>query len=271
VGERPALSVSLRGPHRPLIGVTISELRRTAAVRPLAESEPPRTELSLGMDYVAAVERAGGLPLVIPPLPADAAEELTAPLAGLLIPGGPDVHPSAYGADADPALGPTEPELDALELAMARAAQARGLPVLGICRGCQVLNVSRGGTLHQHLPDVVDDGARHRQADPIARPTHTVRVVEGSGLARSLGRRRAWVNSLHHQAVDRVGDGLRPVAWALDGIVEGVEAPAGPMALGVQWHAEALPRRPEHAALFAALVDAARETAESSRRRGRAA
>jgi putative glutamine amidotransferase len=251
--------------------VSISELRGQAAVRPLAESEPTRTELSLGLAYVAAVERAGGLAVVIPPLPPDAAEERMAPLAGLLIPGGPDVHPSAYGADPDPALGPTEPELDALELALARAAQARGLPVLGICRGAQVLNVSRGGTLHQHLPNVVGEGLRHRQAEPIGRPTHTARLAGDSRLARLLGRRRAWVNSLHHQAVDRVGDDLRPVAWAADGVVECVEAAGGPMALGVQWHAEALPRRPEHAAIFAALVEAAREASDASRRRGRAA
>ena len=243
---------------RPLVGLSTSELRRPAQVRPLSEGEPTRTELALGLSYIEAVERAGGVPIVIPPLSPESAAEVLTALDALLVPGGPDVHPGAYGARAHPALGPTEPELDALELALIHGAEERGLPVLGICRGAQALNVARGGDLHQHLPDRVGDAVTHRQADPIARPTHTVRVAGDSSLARALGRGQAWVNSLHHQAVARPGRGLRAVAWASDGTIEAIEATCGPFTVGVQWHAEALVGRPEHLALFEALVDAAR-------------
>ena len=251
----------------PLIGLSTSELRRPSAVQPLAEGEPARCELALGMAYVEAVDRAGGRPLIVPPLPPESAAEIVAPLDALLVPGGPDVHPGAYGALPAAALGPTEPELDAFELALVRAADRRGLPVLGICRGAQVLNIARGGNLHQHLPDQVGELVVHRQPGPIARPTHTVRIAEGSMLRRVMGRARAWVNSLHHQAVARVGAGLRPVAWAQDGTVEAIEGDGARFALGVQWHAEALLSRPEHLALVEALVGAGRAVRERRPRR----
>lgn len=249
---------------RPLVGLSTSEMRRPAAVRPLAQGEPARTELALGMAYVEAVHRAGGAPVILPPLPREAAEEVLAPVDALLVPGGPDIHPAAYGAVPHPELGPTEPELDAFELALVRAADRRGLPVLGICRGAQVLNVARGGNLFQHLPDEVGETVTHRQPDAIARPTHTVRISAGSALRRATGRAGAWVNSLHHQGIARLGDGLSAVAWAPDGAVEAVEADDG-FTLGVQWHAEALVGRPEHLAVLRALVDAARPRGRAGR------
>jgi gamma-glutamyl-gamma-aminobutyrate hydrolase PuuD len=141
--------------------------------------------------------------------------------------------------------------------------------VLGICRGAQVLNIARGGNLHQHLPDQVGERMVHRQPGPIARPTHTVRMAEGSMLRRVMDRAWAWENSLHHQAVARVGAGLRPVAWALDGTVEAIEGDgdgAG-FALGVQWHVEALLTRPEHLAVIEALVGAGRAARDERPRR----
>jgi putative glutamine amidotransferase len=129
-----------------------------------------------------------------------------------------------------------------------------GLPILGICRGAQALNVARGGTLHQHLPAVTDDSIHHRQTAPGWEETHAVRVQPGSRLAEVLGTDEPWVNSFHHQAVDRLGSGLRAVAWAPDGTVEGIEDEER-FVVGVQWHAETLDSEP-HPHLFAALVAA---------------
>jgi putative glutamine amidotransferase len=243
----------------PLIGVSTSEVRVPESARPLSEGDPPQREMVLGMVYTDAVERAGGIPVVLPPVePADV-PALLSRLDGICLSGGPDVHPGTYAARAHVELGPTEPELDAFELELARCADAAGLPVLGICRGCQVLNVARGGTLHQHLPDVTDRRIDHRQSEPGRVTTHTVTVAPHSRLAALTGGGELEVNSLHHQAADRIGSGLRPVAWSPDGVIEAIEDPGAPLYLGVQWHAEGLVDRPEHAALFRALVDAARE------------
>jgi putative glutamine amidotransferase len=140
-----------------------------------------------------------------------------------------------------------------------------GLPILGICRGCQALNVARGGSLHQHLPAVADGSVDHRQAAAGWKVTHQVTVEPRSRLAQALGAEALAVNSFHHQAVQRLGDGLRAVAWAADGTVEGIEDDAR-FVLGVQWHAETLEEveRPQ-ARLFTALVDAALESAVALR------
>jgi putative glutamine amidotransferase len=150
-----------------------------------------------------------------------------------------------------------EPELDRFELEVARHADSRGLPILAICRGTQVLNVSRGGSLHQHLPERPGVTIDHRQGGPGSQVTHDVTIAPGGRLADTMGGLRARVNSFHHQAINHLGPGLRAVAWSPDGVIEGIEAPARPFLLGVQWHAETLTGRPEHAALFAGLVSAA--------------
>jgi putative glutamine amidotransferase len=121
----------------------------------------------------------------------------------------------------------------------------------------QALNVARGGTLHQHVPDVTDGSIDHRQTQPGHVATHTVRIAPDSRLAAILGAVETTVNSFHHQAIERVGTGLRPVAWAPDGTIEAVEGEGERFVLGVQWHAEGLVGRPEHLALFETLVDAA--------------
>jgi putative glutamine amidotransferase len=242
---------------RPLIGVTTSEMREARRTHPLPESDPPQFEMALGMVYMNAIHRAGGLPVVLPPLADEHFDDLLDQLAGLCLSGGPDLDPDTYGAPPDPHLGECEPDLDAYELKLARIADARGLPVLGVCRGAQALNVARGGTLHQHVPDVVDGSIHHRQTEPGRVPTHTVTVERGSRLAAILGAGELAVNTFHHQAVDRPGRGLRVVARSPDGLVEAVESDGPSLYLGVQWHAEGLVDRPEHLGLFETLVDAA--------------
>jgi putative glutamine amidotransferase len=234
---------------RPLIGVTTSELRSSSAGTLRRHGDPPHPEMALGMTYLKAIDAAGGIPVVLPPL-GDVEAFLTR-LDGICLSGGPDLDPDAYGAaDRHVELGPTEPSLDAFELALARAADAHAIPILGICRGAQALNVARGGTLHQHV------GA-HRQTEPATATTHTVHVEDGSRLAALVGGRPLRVNSFHHQAVDRLGRGLRAVAHAADGTIEAVEAAGGRFVLGVQWHAEGLVHEPRHRVLFEALVAAA--------------
>jgi len=201
------------------------------------------------MTYLRAIDAAGGIPVVLPPL-GDVMAFLDR-LDGICLSGGPDLDPDAYGAlERHAELGPTEPGLDTFELELARAADKRGLPILGVCRGAQTLNVSRGGTLHQHIPG-------HRQTEPATATTHTVHVEPGTALADLIGTDVLRVNSFHHQAVDRLGRGLRAVASAADGTVEAVEA-AGPRFLvGVQWHAEGLIAHSRQMRLFEALVAAA--------------
>jgi putative glutamine amidotransferase len=242
---------------RPLIGVTTSEMREARRTHPLPDGDPPQREMALGMVYVRAVERAGGLPVVLPPLAHDAVEPLLDRLDGLCLSGGPDLDPEAYGQPPHHLLGEIEPDLDAFELALAQAADARGLPVLGICRGAQAMNVARGGTLHQHVDDVTDGTIAHRQLAPGRVTTHAVAIEAGTRLAAVVGDDPLQVNSFHHQAADRLGRDLRATAFSPDGLIEGIEDPGAALYLGVQWHAEGLVDAPRQLALFGELVDAA--------------
>ena len=169
---------------RPLVGVTTSEVRRAERTQPLPEGEPPQHEMALGMPYVRALARAGAVPVVLPPLPVEAVPALLESLRGVCLSGGPDLDPSAYGHSPSDELGPVEPALDVFELEVARVADRIGLPILGICRGAQALNVARGGTLHQHLPAVTDHSIEHRQTLPGWAETHEVRVERGVAAAR---------------------------------------------------------------------------------------
>jgi putative glutamine amidotransferase len=233
---------------RPLIGVTTSELRASGAGTLRRHGEPPHAEMALGMTYLRAIDAAGGMPVVLPPL--GDADAFLDRLDGICLSGGPDLDPEAYGAlERHAELGPTEPGLDAFELALARAADARGLPLLGICRGAQALNVARGGSLHQHL-------AGHRQTEPATATTHTVHIEPRTRLEQLLGADVLRVNSFHHQAVERLGRGLHASAYAADGTIEAVEAAGTRFVLGVQWHAEGLIEQPRHRRLFEALVSA---------------
>jgi putative glutamine amidotransferase len=237
-----------------LIGVTTSELRpgELAALR--RHGEPPNPEMALGMTYVRAIEAAGAIPVVLPPVGHQDVPSLLGRLDGLVLSGGPDLAPAAYGAEPHLELGSTEPGLDAFEYALAREALRLELPILGICRGAQTLNVARGGTLHQHLPDVVGDAIEHRQTVDGRVPTHPVTVLPGSRLAAAVGTTQLSVNSFHHQAVDRLGTGLCACAWAPDGTIEAIEDPEQAFVVAVQWHAETLQGVPGQLALFEGLV-----------------
>ena len=234
---------------KPLIGVFTSE-RHAGKLPSLQRCDEgaPASELRLGLPYLRAIEAAGGLPVVLAPDDPALAEPLLARLDGLCLAGGPDLDPLGYGAaDRHELLGPTDRVVDAAELALAAAADALGLPTLGICRGLQAMNVVRGGTLHQHLED-------HRQAAGATQPAHAVVVEPGTLLAGLTGAGSLDVNSFHHQAAAEPGAGLRVTAVAADGTIEGLEDPAKPFWLGVQWHAESMIDRPEQLALFTALV-----------------
>ena len=207
--------------------------------------------------YVQAVERAGARPLLVPPS-VDGVEETLDALDGLLFSGGSDLDPETYGADADPATNGLRPERDRAELALLEGALARDMPVLAVCRGLQVLNVARGGDLVQHLPDVVGD-EKHRET-PGAFSDHEVRIEDDSRLGAMLGV-RAPVKSSHHQGVGTLGRGLREVAWADDGTIEGLEDPGRRFAVGVLWHPEA----GEDQRLFSGLVAEARAYREERR------
>ena len=242
---------------RPLIGVTTSEVRHEEQVLVTPHGEPPRREMALGLTYLRAVERAGGVPVVIPPVDVDAIPSLLAHLDAVLLSGGPDIHPEAYGEAPHPELGPTWRDLDATELALARRAIAIDLPLLAISRGAQALNIARGGTLFQHLPERFGRSIQHRQLARGPASTHPVDIDPDSTLARALGRTALEVNSYHHQATSGLGRGVRAVAWAPDGVVEAVEVPDSAFVIGVQWHAESMADSAPHTMLFRALVEAA--------------
>ncbi len=236
---------------RPLIGVTTSELRPSALSTTRRHGEPPHPEMALGMTYMRTLDAAGAMPVVLPPL-GDANAYLDR-LDGICLSGGPDLDPEAYGAPVRHAeLGPTEPSLDAFELALLDGALERGMPILAVCRGAQALNVACGGTLHQHVPG-------HRQTELATETTQDVEIAPRSRLAGIMGARAIRVNSFHHQAIDRVGRGLRVVARAPDGTVEGVEGSG--FVVGVQWHAETLA---QHLPVFEAFVAASSRGALSA-------
>jgi putative glutamine amidotransferase len=198
------------------------------------------------VDYVRAVERAGGRALLVPPSD-DGVDETLEALDGLIFSGGSDLDPELYGQEAHAETSGVVRNRDTAELALLEAALERDMPVLAICRGSQVLNVARGGDLVQHLPDVVGD-EKHKHT-PGEFADHDVSVEDGSRLASVVGE-RAPVKSHHHQGFGKLGEGLRVVAHAEDGTIEAVEDPTRRFALGVLWHPEA----GEDARLFEALV-----------------
>ncbi len=241
----------------PVIGVTatLKQDLDSVAERPLG------SYVRADLDYVAGVAQAGGVPLVLPPVP-EMAGQMAAGIDGLLLSGGSDLTPDYYGEEALPELDVTLPERDAFEMSLLEHALERGIPIFGICRGLQVINVALGGTLYQDLPTQLGGGLiAHRQQTPKWQWTHEVEAEDGSNVAEIMGASRLRVNSYHHQGVKEVADSLVVSARASDGVVEAVEAPdlSECWLVGVQWHAEAMrdTESAEHRNLFAAHVAAA--------------
>jgi putative glutamine amidotransferase len=234
----------------PLVGLTATTAPADGIVR-------VRTNAA----YVRAVEAAGLVPVVLPPLPAGRADRVLDAVSGLVLTGGEDVAPRRYGEAPHPALGTVNEARDAWELALVAAARARALPTLAICRGVQVLNVALGGGLVQDIPSQCPSALQHAPSNGRGARVHDVHVAPGTRLAQVTAVRRLQVNSSHHQAIGRVAHGRRVSARAPDGVIEGAEWEADDWwAVGVQWHPEELIETPEawDRSLFAAFASAVR-------------
>jgi putative glutamine amidotransferase len=231
----------------PLIGIA-------CAVLPASWGPWHQPAAVVASDYVAQVQRAGGLAVVLPPHDGDPGLLLDA-IDGIMLTGGNDIEAAAYGAEPHPEAEIPDVARDAWEASLVRAAVGRDMPVLGICRGMQVMNVAYGGTLTQHLPDSHGTHAHRRTTGTFDGNDHLVRLDAGSVAARAAGETLHSVPSHHHQAVDCVGDGLvLSGRSADDDVAEAIEIPGRRFALGVQWHPEADPS----SSVIAAFVDAAR-------------
>jgi putative glutamine amidotransferase len=235
---------------RPLIGITgqleaahWGDWVREAVLSPLT--------------YTRAVERAGGTPVILPPVPPDSVTRLIAGLDGLVLTGGADVNPALYEAEPHEQADVPDRRRDRFELALVRAAIEAGVPVLAIGRGLHVLNVARGGTLIQYLPDSV--GHSGHATDTAKMRKHTVTLSPDSTLGQLLGA-QALVPALHHQAINQAGDGLVTAAWADDQVIEALELPGHRFAVGIQWH----PEEGDDLRVFEALVAAANANAAAA-------
>jgi putative glutamine amidotransferase len=240
----------------------VSEFRPAiAVVTPVIEAtfgvwNQPAALLPAG--YVAAVQRAGGLAVLVTPERqlVDAPDELLDRIDGIVLSGGHDMDPASYGAEPHEATNHVDPLRDAFEIALTRRAVARDMPVLGICRGIQVLNVAFGGTLHQHLPDRLGHEEHRRVPGSFEGADHDVRLEPDSLAALAAGELVHSTKSHHHQGVDRIGEGLAVTGVStMDGLVEAIELPEHRFVLGVQWHPEA----DDRSRVMGALVQAAAE------------
>jgi putative glutamine amidotransferase len=247
--------VALSG-SKPLIGLTTYLEQAQTGVWDVPAAFLPKV-------YFDAVNRAGGITVLLPPQPVDAeiAGRVLDGLDGLIISGGKDVDPARYGQVPHAETDEPRPDRDAWEDALLTAAIERGLPFLGICRGAQLLNVSLGGTLHQHLPDVVGS-TRYNLGSGNFADNHV--EVDAESTVGSLMGDTVVGKSYHHQAIDRLAEGLVVTARSDDGIVQAVELPTVPFGVAVQWH----PEQDEDIRLFAGLVDASREYSAARTHRG---
>ena len=216
--------------YRPKIGITM-------------RLDPETRRFYLGRDYAEAVEAAGGTPLHVALIPKDEfIADIVSTFDGILLPGSAsDLDPAYWNEDPHPKVGRVIPEKDQTDLLVLAEAEKLGLPVFGICFGMQSLNVSRGGSLIQDIESEVKDPIQHQQGIPRDRNSHSIKVAAGSVLeiALGVGSLTTKVNSHHHQAIRKIGKNLRPIAWANDGVIEGVEdTREGRFAVGVQWHPE---------------------------------
>jgi putative glutamine amidotransferase len=226
--------------------------------------DKPR-QYMLPYDYATSIERAGGLPWPLPYMTdRSLIPEIVDRLDGIVFSGGDDLDPSLYGQALHPKAEPIDPDRQRFELTLIAEVERRRMPALGICLGCQLMNVHRGGSLIQFLPDDDRAGAlEHRKLNDDTR-RHNVRLEPGTRLAAVVGRDEITVNTRHKQAIARTGNGLRVIAKALDGVVEGIEDPDHPFFMAVQWHPENLSDRPEHLAPFKLLVTSALSLRQSA-------
>jgi putative glutamine amidotransferase len=234
---------------RPVIGICTALERARWSVWDQQAYLLPRS-------YVDAVQREGGLALMLPPdesLERDPDDVLDL-IDGLILAGGADIDPATYGADRHPETRGTVPERDWFELALARRALERDIPLLGVCRGMQMMNIATGGTLLQHLPESHGHHEHRRKPGTFDGADHDVRLQDGSLAARAAGETMHATKSHHHQGIDRIGEGFEVTGWAaIDDLPEAFERPDRRFALGVQWHPEA----DERSRLIAALVEEA--------------
>lgn len=241
---------------RPIIGI--------GAYPRVVETQFGRRQLHTASGFnVRAITHAGGVSFVLPVIGPEGAADVLRPLDGVLLAGGGDIQPERYGAVAVDETRAVDPERDAFELALFAGALDARLPILGICRGMQLMNVALGGTLCQDVAAAT--GHQHEDGDRWSEASHRITIEPGTRLAGALGVSELSVNSVHRQGVDRLASGLRPVAWADDGSVEGVEADTGQFVVGVQWHPEVFEDEPTHKGVFAAFVEEARRYATRRR------
>ncbi len=235
---------------RPTIGINCSWIENRTRV----------PALMIRMNYLTSVIKVGGTPLLVPVVDDPALlESYLDRIAGLLLIGGRDISPARYGASAHPLTVPLPAMREEFDLRLVRTALDRGLPVMAICLGCQLLNIALGGTLHQDIASAFPESPlQHTKRIGVSLTSHYVRIVKGTQLFRIIGREKIETNSSHHQSINQLGDGLVASAFAEDGIIEAVESTRYPFALGVQWHPEYLADQEDHPKLFKALVEAAR-------------
>jgi putative glutamine amidotransferase len=238
---------------RPVIGIT-------------CDYNDARTEYSSPYGYAASVERVGGLPLLLPyRVELSLIPQMVDLLDGIVFSGGEDIDPAAFGQERHLMAEAVDPLREQFERSLFAEVERRRLPTLGICMGTQLINVHRGGSLVQFIPDVLktagdkDESApiEHRRLEKKESPRHEVKLEPESALAKRLGRKNIEVNSSHKQSIDRLGKGLRIIATSPDGIIEGVEDPSMPLMLAVQWHPERMSDEAPHRALFEILIERA--------------
>lgn len=232
---------------RPVIGINAGVSR--------TDAEPPM--VLVRSTYVSAVLAAGGVPVVLPPFfTPETIDRHMETCAGFIFTGGPDINAARFGEEPHPLMSPVPPQRERHDFALLEAVMASGKPLLGICLGCQELNVLLGGTIIQDIHSEMPDALRHSRKSSPTLTRHDVTVEAGTRLAAMTGAGVISVNSSHHQAIRKPGAGLRVTAHAPDGIIEAVELPDHPFAIGLQWHPEFLVDEPTHLALFRGLVTA---------------
>jgi gamma-glutamyl-gamma-aminobutyrate hydrolase PuuD len=235
---------------RPLIGVDCSSVIRDGADAPA---------IALTTHFTTGIDRAGGAPVIIPPrIDLKTLDSIFPVLDGLLLSGGADLSPESHGKEADPLLRSMSDNRGELALYLARRAIEEEVPILGVCLGCQVINVVCGGSILMDIHSIPHpQRIKHKYNFSPDFTEHEAALVEDSDLCNIMGGSRQIINSCHHQAIDQPGDGLRVTATAPDGIIEAIESVDGGFVIGVQWHPEYLLNRAEHFALFEALICAA--------------